>query len=49
MKPPRFRYLRADSVGGALQALADNADARKPAPLAGMSQQVAHQVDAGGS
>ena len=28
MKPPRFRYLRAESVDGALQALADNADAR---------------------
>ena len=28
MKPPRFRYLRADSVDGALQALADNPDAR---------------------
>ncbi len=32
MKPPRFRYLRAESVDGALQALADNPDAR---PLAG--------------
>ena len=28
MKPPRFRYLRAASVDGALQALADNPDAR---------------------
>ena len=28
MKPPRFRYLRAGSVDGALQALADNPDAR---------------------
>ena len=28
MKPPRFRYLRASSVDGALQALADNPDAR---------------------
>jgi CO/xanthine dehydrogenase FAD-binding subunit len=28
MKPPRFRYLRAESVDGALQALADNEDAR---------------------
>ena len=28
MKPPRFRYLRADSVDGALQALADNPDSR---------------------
>ena len=28
MKPPRFRYLRAASVDGALQALADDADAR---------------------
>ena len=32
MKPPRFRYLRAESVDGALRALADNPDAR---PLAG--------------
>ena len=32
MKPPRFRYLRAASVDDALQALADNPDAR---PLAG--------------
>ena len=32
MKPPRFRYLRAGSVDDALQALADNPDAR---PLAG--------------
>lgn len=28
MKPPRFRYLRAGSVDGAVQALADNPDAR---------------------
>ena len=28
MKPPRFRYLRAASVDDALQALADNPDAR---------------------
>ena len=27
MKPPRFRYLRAESVDGALRALADNPDA----------------------
>ncbi len=28
MKPPRFRYLRAASVDGALQALAENPDSR---------------------
>ena len=28
MKPARFRYIRAESVEGALQALADNPDAR---------------------
>ena len=28
MKPPRFRYIRAASIDGALQALADNPDAR---------------------